>query len=239
MEQKVFLTASWNKLIMANYAVDPGILKEYVPAGTEIDSWNNTCYISLVGFMFTNVKVKGIAVPFHRTFPEVNLRFYVRRKEGDHWKRGVVFISEIVPRPAISFIANTIYKEHYSTLPMKHYTDSNESHIHTAYNWKKKGYWNTLKVTADAMPMALQNGSEEEFITEHFWGYAKGNGRQSVEYQVAHPRWDIHRVKEYVVDCDFGTVYGKEFGFLVMQQPVSVFLAEGSPIKVYNRKLLS
>jgi len=41
MTQKKFLTAEWRKLIMANYEFDPGILKKYVPAGTELDSWNN------------------------------------------------------------------------------------------------------------------------------------------------------------------------------------------------------
>lgn len=234
MEEKVFLTASWNKLIMANYAVDPGILKEYVPAGTELDYWNNTCYISLVGFMFDNVKVKGIAVPFHRTFPEVNLRFYVRRKEGDDWKRGVVFISEIVPKRAISFIANTIYKEHYSTMPMKHFLEKNEMTLQAGYSWKKKGRWNSLKVKTEPVPVTLQPGSEEEFITEHFWGYAKGSG-STVEYHVSHPRWDIYTVKEHTVDCDFRTVYSEEFAFLGKKEPVSVFLAEGSPVKVYGK----
>jgi uncharacterized protein YqjF (DUF2071 family) len=91
-QENIFLTAEWRKLIMANYKVDASLLEPYLPAKTEIDPWQNECYISLVGFMFTNVKLKGVAVPFHTSFPEINLRFYVRHKsENNDWKRGVVF----------------------------------------------------------------------------------------------------------------------------------------------------
>ena len=75
--------------------------------------------MSLVGFMFLRTSVLGIPVPFHTDLPEVNLRFYVRRREGDEWRRGVVFIQEIVPRPALTFEANTLHGEHYRTLPMQ------------------------------------------------------------------------------------------------------------------------
>lgn len=48
-----FLQAEWRKLAMANYAVDQKILQPYLPNKTEFDFWNGTCYVSLVGFMFT------------------------------------------------------------------------------------------------------------------------------------------------------------------------------------------
>lgn len=104
------MTASWNHLIMANYAVDPEVLQYYIPLHTELDLYEGQCYVSLVGFLFDEVRLKGWRIPFHTRFPEVNLRFYVRYKEQGQWKRGVVFISEIVPKPAISWVANVLYK---------------------------------------------------------------------------------------------------------------------------------
>src|SRR5690606_42008242 len=115
-----FLSAEWRKLALGNYEVDPVLLKSYLPFGTELDFWNDTCYVSLVGFMFLNTRLLGISVPFHRNFEEVNLRFYVRYKEGNEWKRGVVFIKEIVPKAAITLVANTIYGENYQTMKMAH-----------------------------------------------------------------------------------------------------------------------
>ena len=95
----VFFRAKWLNLIVVNYKIDPAILKPYALAFTELDCHNGVHYVSLVGFLFMDTKLKGVSVPFHRTFEEINLRFYVRQKENNKWKRGVVFLREIVPLP--------------------------------------------------------------------------------------------------------------------------------------------
>jgi uncharacterized protein YqjF (DUF2071 family) len=136
VKQKKFLTAKWRKLIMANYIVPPETLLDYLPANTELDLWKGNCYVSLVGFMFQEVRVKGIMIPFHINFPEVNLRFYVRYKEKDEWKRGVVFISEIVPKPAITFIANKLFREHYVTMPMRYSWMEEDNNLLISYHWR-------------------------------------------------------------------------------------------------------
>ncbi|MBP1651849.1 MAG: hypothetical protein H6Q26_2006, partial [Bacteroidetes bacterium] len=118
--QSPFLSAEWRNLLMINFQADPAVLQRYVPYRTELDTWNDIHYVSLVGFMFQNTKVLGLSIPFHRHFEEVNLRFYVRYKDGQEWKRGVVFIKELVPKHAITFVANTIYKEKYATHAMRH-----------------------------------------------------------------------------------------------------------------------
>lgn len=228
---KTFLEAEWRKLAMANYAVDRSLLDRFVPHNTEIDLWNDICYVSLVGFMFQDTKVRGVKVPFHVNFEEVNLRFYVRHKHNGEWKRGVVFIKEIVPKPALTFVANAIYKEHYVTMPMSHSWTTLEDSLIVEYKWKK-GQWNSLKVIADKNATPIRDGSEEEFITEHYWGYTKISGDKTSEYGVEHPRWDVYHTRDYKIDVDFGSVYGPEFGFLTNEKPISVFLAEGSMIKV-------
>jgi uncharacterized protein YqjF (DUF2071 family) len=233
-----FLQADWRKLAMVNYKIDPQLLEPYLPAHTVLDSWNENCYISLVGFMFQNTRIKGFKVPFHVNFEEVNLRFYVRYQDKDVWKRGVVFIKEIVPKPALTFVANTVYKEHYETMPMSHQWLRNEADQVVAYKWKKDGQWHSLTVHAvlDAKDIAV--GSEAEFITEHYWGYARINGRKTSEYEVVHPRWQVYDVLDYTVDVDFGTVYGNDFKLLNQLTPHSVFLAEGSPIEVKSGRRL-
>ncbi len=238
MVQKVFLTAEWRKLIMANYVVDPLVLQSFLPAGTELDHYNNKCFVSLVGFMFKKVKIKGFSIPWHRHFPEVNLRFYVKYKENDQWKRGVVFISEIVPKPAITFVANTLYKEHYTTMPMKHDWIEEENELLVRYEWKKGNRWSKLQVVSETFATSLVINSEEEFITEHFWGYSAVSVNKTAEYHVMHPRWEIYKVKEYMIECDFETIYGTKFSFLNKEKPVSVFLAEGSPVTIFSKKVL-
>lgn len=226
-----FLQAEWRKLAMVNYAVDPNLLASYLPAKTEIDLWNDTCYISLVGFMFKNTRVKGFKIPFHINFEEVNLRFYVRYKDNDTWKRGVVFIKEIVPRAALTFVANTVYGENYQTMPMVHSWVEREEELTIEYKWKKRN-WHSLKIKADSNPVPIMPGSEAEFITEHYWGYTKISNTQTAEYEVKHPKWEIYPIHDYWIDVDFAMVYGSEFNFLKNEIPRSVFLAEGSAISV-------
>lgn len=231
-----FLTAEWKNLALFNYEVDAKILEKYVPPGTEIDLWNNKCYVSLVGFMFKNTKVLGIKVPFHVNFEEINLRFYVKRFENGTWKRGVVFIKEIVPKTAITFIANTLYKEHYQTNKMKHVVSENAVSKTFVYQWKNHNKWNSIEAKTGKEKLEIELNSEAEFITEHYFGYTKYDNNTTFEYEVTHPRWQQLPIIDYKIDANFEDNYGKDFAFLNKLKPVSAFLAIGSKITVENKK---
>jgi uncharacterized protein YqjF (DUF2071 family) len=234
-----FLTAEWRKLVFANYVIDPKVLEPYIPFGTELDLWQDKCYISLVGFMFVDVRLLGIKIPFHVNFEEVNLRFYVRRLEKGEWKRGVVFIKEIVPKPAITFVANTIYQENYQTLEMRHRWEETDTSRVVEYQWKMQQDWFTFQVNADRAASVIEPGGETEFITEHYWGYAHAGPKKSNEYEVTHPKWEQYKVNDYQIDVDYGKVYGPDFAFLNQEQPSTVMLAEGSAITVEGKRKIS
>jgi len=229
--KRTFLDAQWRKLIMINYAVDPEVLKPYLPFNTELDIWEGTCYVSLIGFMFVDTKMLKLRIPFHTNFEEINLRFYVKHKATNGYKRGVVFIKEIVPRPALSIVANLLYNENYETLKTKHSWTEEGDTLTVQYGWRK-GEWNTVTTITEKTPVDIALDSEEEFITEHFWGYTKISDTITSEYEVAHPRWQIYPVISYDVNVDFKKVYGDNFAFLQEQEPASVYLAEGSEIIV-------
>lgn len=233
-----FLKAEWRKLAIANYIIDKKLLTKHLPAGTELDLWNGNCYVSLVGFMFQNTKILGIKIPFHINFEEVNLRFYVKRLENGEWKRGVVFIKEIVPKWALTFVANTVYNENYETLPMEHTWKVENGKRTVEYTWKKAGKWNSFRITASVEKTKIEPTSETEFITEHYWGYAHVNDKKSNEYEVTHPKWEAYEVTDYSINVDFKTVYGGEFEFLNSAEPASVMLAEGSEITVEGKKVI-
>jgi uncharacterized protein YqjF (DUF2071 family) len=232
---KPFLTASWLNLAMANYEVPPSLLQPFLPLKTELDFFNGICYTSLVAFRFWNTRIRGIAVPLHTNFEEINLRFYVRYKEGNIWKRGVVFIKEIVPRAAISFIANTFYQERYETMPTRSQVKTLPGSLSVKYQWGKK-YSNEITVDAHPVSHPIVTGSFEEFITEHYWGYAQQKDNTTKEYKVDHPRWNVHTVNNYNIVCDFGKLYGPAFSILQQMQPLSVLLARGSAVTIYNGK---
>lgn len=233
-----FLKAEWRKLIMLNYEVSPTLLNPYLPKGTELDFYKGKCYLSVVGFMFKNTKLLGCKIPFHVNFEEVNLRFYVKRSTRTEVKRGVVFIKEIVPKPAITFVANTLYNENYQTLPMKHHWNKNNNgNLEISYQWKTKNNWNSIAVEAKDIQVDMTPNSEIEFIAEHYWGYSKNNNGTNV-YEVKHPSWKYYPVISSEIQVNFAETYGARFARMSEVNPVSVFLLEGSEISVENKKII-
>lgn len=236
MKTKEFLTAEWRSLAMINYEIDPAILQPLVPRGTELDSWQGKTFVSEVGFLFLNTRVLGAAIPFHQNFEEINLRFYVRRKAEDGWRRGVVFVKEIVPRLAIATVAKVVYNENYVARRMWHGTDLGEASFTKSglveYGWIEKSGRNFLRVRTNGKAELLVAGSEEEFITEHYWGYAAQRDGGTVEYQVEHPSWRVWQVSAAEFECDVEHVYGAQFCEALRSKPSSAFVADGSPIIV-------
>ena len=233
MGKRVFLKAKWENLVMINYEVDPAVLKPYIPPGTELDFWEGKALVSMVGFMFNDTRVLGVQWPWHVNFEEVNLRFYVRYFDGANWKRGAVFVSEIVPKPFITIIANTLYKEHYRAMPMRHsITATVDGDTQFLYEWKFKGAWNKLGATVGNRPAPILPGSAEGFIFEHYWGYNAVSKFKTTEYQVEHVSWQINEVKSFIFDADVAALYGPMFAPYLQAEPYSVFFALGSEVNV-------
>ncbi|GBL34805.1 hypothetical protein EMGBS15_04000 [Filimonas sp.] len=223
---------------MANYAINPEILKPYLPQGVELDFYKNETFVSLVGFMFKHTSLFGVPIPFLGTFEEVNLRFYVKRTEGDTIKRGVVFINETVPYKLVAWVANKLYHEHYIAIPTKNRISHTDRSQNIAYDWRMNGKWNRLAAHMALDKEAMDAGSIEEFIFEHYYGYTRINESRSQEYKVNHPRWQVNKVLDYAIDCDFSSMYGHDFAFLSNQQPTSVMVAAGSPVTVNWKRTL-
>jgi hypothetical protein len=227
---KKFLTAKWLDLVMANYAINRNLLADLVPKGTELDFFEGETYVSLVAFKFVDTAVLGFKIPFHTNFEEVNLRFYVKR--GD--KRGVVFIKEIVPRMAISFVAKTFYGEPYETWRMSHEDGENE----LTFTWGKGRRTNRVYIEYQDDLGVPDENSHASFIIEHYWGYTRRSQTRTDEYKVEHPKWSILDINYAEIDVDFGTTYGKRFSFLTEQEPKSIIMAKGSEISVYKGEML-
>lgn len=222
---------------MLNYVVDPRLIAPLVPVETEIDFESGETFLSVVGFLFLDTRLLGLPIPLHRDFEEVNLRFYVRKKTADIWRRGVVFIRELVPRPAIALVARAFYGENYVAHPMKHQIEHLDQRLKVEYSWRRGRKWESLKMTAAGEPQTIPEGSHAEFITEHYWGYTALRDRCS-EYRVEHPRWKVWNANSFEFNADVTTLYGEQFAEPLNQTPRSAFIAEGSPIIVQKRQIL-
>jgi uncharacterized protein len=232
-ENGVFLSAEWRDLVMLNYEVDRTLLYDYVPQGTVLDSFDGRTYVSLVAFQFRHTKLFGsLPIPFHANFEEVNLRFYVRRNAGNEDRRGVVFIAEIVPRWVVAKIARLAYGENYVCLPMKHSINMHGAAKTAEYAWRLNGAWCKLFAETSAVPAHPADGSLEQFITEHYWGYSAQRDGDALEYHVSHVPWNVWTTSAAGFEGDARGLYGLELGKVLQRRPDSAFIAGGSPVTV-------
>ena len=221
---------------MLNFVVDPKVVAPLVPPGTEIDYENGETFLSVVGFLFLDTRLLGLPIPLHRDFEEVNLRFYVRKKSADTWRRGVVFVRELVPRRAIALVARAFYGENYLALPMKHQIDHVDLKLSVEYSWRRGRKWESLKMSATGEPQPIPAGSHPEFITEHYWGYTRVQAGCS-EYRVEHPRWMVWKAEAFALSADVAALYGEQFVEPLAAPPHSAFMADGSPVTIKRRSI--
>ena len=240
------LSAEWRNLAMLNYEVDPCVLAPYLPAGTELDDWNGAAYASIVGFQFLRARFLGLAVPLHTNFVEVNLRFYVRRRAAEGWRRGVVFIRELAPRRAVAVVANLLYGERYVTVPMScriEYAEASTGETpvvrgdvprRVEYAWRHRGRHGLVAVETNGPMHILEPGTHEHYIAEHYWGYSALSRGRTKEYLVVHPPWHVSPAASATLQCDAVALYGEPLAQCLSGPPASAFWADGSAVRVYR-----
>ena len=232
----VFLSAQWHHLAILNYEVPSELLQPHVPAGTQLDLYKDKALVSIVGFMFLNTRLKGIPIPFHRDFEEVNLRFYVYRMVEGQKRRGVVFIKEIVPKSALALVARWVYNENYVAMPMSHGgPDMGAAPTGPiSYSWTSPSGQNLMEVTPQGNCAFPAADSEASFITEHYWGYSRQRDGSTVEYEVTHPQWQLWQTSSSRFVCNVAEIYGLEWAPYLAVKPQSALLALGSEVQVYD-----
>jgi hypothetical protein len=236
LSDRPFLTARWLNVLLVSYAVEPDLLTPYVPAGTTLDQHDGITYLSAVAFQFHDTRVLGVPVPLHRHFEELNLRFYVRRQVAvQAVQRAVVFIREMVPRRAIALLARTLYNEPYIARPMRHAVTDPPRNVR--YEWRVGDAWHALAAAVTGPAAAPAPETHEAFITEHYWGYTRQRDGSTLEYRVAHPRWQVSPAALIAEPNYRGLCPPELAGALVT--PASVLIADGSAVTVSRGTVLA
>jgi uncharacterized protein YqjF (DUF2071 family) len=233
----VFLTARWRHLAMLSYPIDPAALESFLPPQLELDYWQGKTYLSVVGFQFLDARLFGIPIPFHQAFPEVNLRFYVVRRDERGERRGVIFIREVAPRRCVGIVARRIYHESYLTLPVRHSIEIADAIGDSSafdYSWRFQRRWNHLRIETVEAPQPAAAGSLDEFIVDHYWAYTRERNSGCREYRVDHRPWQIRRATKIELNCEGCALYGAALGSALEGSPDSAFVADGSAIAVHR-----
>ncbi|MGC4037153.1 MAG: DUF2071 domain-containing protein [Chitinophagaceae bacterium] len=226
------LSAHWTNLLTATFEADKSFLQQYVPVGTELDDWNGKYLLSLVAFMFERPSLLGIPSPFYRSFEEINLRFYVKYRQNNEMRKGVVFIKEIAPSSAIGLTAKLLYKENFISLPMKHEFKKEKHAVKTIYSCKINNEWSYLNMESRPEETKPEAQTIEYFIWNRYWGYTSAGKEKTMEFNISHQPWKIFPAFRFVMGMDIETIYGKQFDKYLKAEPLSAFLMDGGHTKV-------
>lgn len=223
------LTARWTNLVLATYEVSETILRRHLHPSLELDRWEDRCHVSLVAFDFEQTRVLGMRIPFFESFPEVNLRTYVRFGE----QRGVAFIREFVPSRLIATIARLWYNEPYRSVPLSSRSRRTNDTIQVSRTWKAGNRTHSMDVSSTGQAFLPAHDSLEHHFKEHEWGFGSTRSGRLLRYRVEHPVWLVRPITASEIAVGFRESYGNEWSPLDERAPMSLIVAEGSPVRIY------
>lgn len=233
MGGRPFLTARWENLAIVSYGVDDALLLPHLPPGLELDRRDGRAFVSLVAFDFRDTRVFGLRWPGCVTFPEVNLRFYLR--DPATGRRGVCFVRELVqPRPIV-WVARWLYQEPYVRARMSSIVRAAGDSLRVEHRWSRDCVEHSLVVEGAPSATRPPAESDEHWFKEHEWGFGRDRRGRAVAYRVEHPIWETHAVRSAEVRVEFGALYGPRWASLTGHAPDSVVLAAGSVVRVFPR----
>ena len=191
------MAQSWHDLLFAHWPIDPALMRApmralmrpYLPAALQIDTFDGQAWIAVVPFRMSGVRLRGTpALPWLSAFPELNVRTYVVADR----KPGVWFFSLDARNPAAVAIARAWFHLPYFRARMKcealegriHY--SSERTHHGARPGALKVNYRPVAEVFEAKP-----GTLEHFLTERYCLYSTDPRGRLYRGEIHHQPWQL------------------------------------------------
>lgn len=181
----------WTDVVFLHWRYAPAEVQRLLPPGVEVDVFDGSAWVALVPFHMDGLGVPGLApLPHVGSFPEVNVRTYVRCGE----RRGVWFFSLDVDRLLPAVVARVAYSLPYCAGRAAHVRAGDVVTSVVERRWPR---------TSGARPtssVAVRVGDPVDpadpllaFLTAR-WGLVSATRRGRLRYApVDHPVWPLHR----------------------------------------------
>jgi uncharacterized protein len=233
-----FLSARLQDVALVNYRVAADMLLPFVPAGCQLDTPvddPDLHVVSVVGLRFADTRFLGLPAVMARSFPQLNLRCYVRHGS----KHGVVFLRELVPKWLVSMGARTLFSQPYDVASLSHEVrrDGETIDVHTRVAYQgREGF---IRVRGCGEPNLPEPGGHAEFLTARHWGFFRGRSGGTWGYQLEHQSWRLYTIESAEATIDPGMICGDALGVDGWKGNLhSVLLADGSVARLYRSEVI-
>jgi uncharacterized protein YqjF (DUF2071 family) len=225
------MVQQWQDLSYIHWRYEPEEVKALLPPGVEVDTFDGSAWVGLIPFSMRNIGLPGMPpVPYFGSFPEVNVRTYVKCNGVP----GVWFFSLDVNRFLPALVARTTYLLPYCWGSAENHRDGDIISAHVQRRWPH-GASTSLRLEIGE---PIEQPDDLSVFLSARWGlYSKGL-RNGVRYApVDHERWPLYSANllslndTLVIASGFSAPQGNPH---VMFSP-GVSVRVGLPRRVYLR----
>ena len=184
--QHPVMKQQWRDLAYIHWRYDPAVVQALLPEGIEVDTFDGSAWVGLIPFSMRNISFPFIPpVPYFGSFPEVNVRTYVKRNGVP----GVWFFSLDVNRLIPAFVARTTYFIPYCWGSASHSKDGQRLRTTVKRRWPSR--------SSAQIELTIGEEIREPSDLAHFlsarWGlYSKGFGGRLRYAPVDHEQWQLY-----------------------------------------------
>lgn len=193
--RRAVMKQGWWDLTSVHWRYDAEAVRQVLPAGLEVDTFDGSAWVGLIAFSMRGVGVPGLpGVPYLGSFPEVNVRTYVIRDGVP----AVWFCSLDINRLIPTLVARTTYRLPYCWGSANHGRSGDVVTTRVRRRWPHRGPRTDL--TVEVGEPVVDPTDLDIFLTAR-WGLYSHGGRGRVRYAaVEHVRWPLNTARLVQVD---------------------------------------
>ena len=221
------MTQRWNDLLFAHWPMPAAQVAALLPQGLQVDQFDGAAWLGVVPFWMDRIKLRGVpTVPGTRSFPELNLRTYVR--EPKTGMQGVYFFSLDAANPLAVAVARTFYHlpYHWAEMRLKQHSEREFDFYSrrrlasqpVIFKARYKGLGPSRRL-AESRP-----GSLEYFLTERYWLFSSNGAGDLMRATIHHIPWPLEDARAEIVRND-------------LAEAVGLHLPNEAPVLHYSRRL--
>lgn len=208
--ERPVMTQRWERLTFLHWAFDPDQVQRLLPLGLSVETFDGAAWVGLVPFFMHVGTPGGRQVPWASTFPETNVRTYVRDAHG---RSGIWFFSLDAARLGAVVVARTTYRLPYFWADMSVTGDS----AAIAYTSRRRTSGGLPTGASSRVSIEIGPSCSPDELTEqdHFltarWVLFSVAGRSGLRQRHAraeHAPWPLHRGVARAVDDELVAAAG-------------------------------
>jgi uncharacterized protein YqjF (DUF2071 family) len=204
----------WRNLLFAHWPVAADALRPLIPPSLEIDTFEGQAWIGIVPFHLT---IRYRWMPLALSFPEVNVRTYVRRGE----QAGVWFLSLDAHSRCAVLVARRQYALPYHLAQMRMQSEDTPSGPRISFTSRRRSESSRASLQMHYCPAGEsfepQPGTLEHWLTERYSLFAARPDESLALGQIDHRPWRLQPAEA-------------DFAVNTMVTPLGITTPSGPPL---------